>query len=261
MTKTCSCCKIDKPLEAFNVKKSCKDGRRAQCKECRKQERIDTREERSKRWKERYQQIKDLPETRARQKASAERHKEARKEYRNRSRDKINETRRKHYQENRKIILLRMKAHREENLDHVNKRRRANRQRNLDTMRAKESIRQKERRARDLQYRMKGNLRTRINHAMENRSESSQDLLGCSMDHYIRHLTSQLKPDMTWENYGSYWEVDHVKPCATFDLTDPVQQKACFHWSNTQPLTKSDNCRKGTKIDFEPVYLESTQPI
>jgi hypothetical protein len=34
---------------------------------------------------------------------------------------------------------------------------------------------------------------------------------------------------MTWENYGvKGWHIDHIKPCSSFDLTDPIQQKKMF---------------------------------
>ena len=48
---------------------------------------------------------------------------------------------------------------------------------------------------------------------------------------------------MTWDNHGQ-WHIDHIKPCAKFDLTDKDQQKACFHYTNLQPLWKEDNLSK-----------------
>ena len=33
-------------------------------------------------------------------------------------------------------------------------------------------------------------------------------------------------------------------PCASFDLTDPEQQRQCFHYTNLQPLWAADNIRK-----------------
>ena len=49
---------------------------------------------------------------------------------------------------------------------------------------------------------------------------------------------------MSWENYGTLWDIDHIKPCASFDLSLEEEQKKCFHYSNTQPLYKIDNQRK-----------------
>jgi len=54
---------------------------------------------------------------------------------------------------------------------------------------------------------------------------------------------------MTWENHGVLWEIDHIKPCAAFDLTDSKQQHECFHYSNTQPLYYSDNRTKKDKYE------------
>ena len=37
------------------------------------------------------------------------------------------------------------------------------------------------------------------------------------------------------------WEIDHIKPCASFDLSDPKEQKHCFFYKNLQPLWGEDN--------------------
>ena len=42
--------------------------------------------------------------------------------------------------------------------------------------------------------------------------------------------------------------IDHIKPCASFDLTDPAQQKECFNYKNLQPLWAFDNISKGATI-------------
>lgn len=44
---------------------------------------------------------------------------------------------------------------------------------------------------------------------------------------------------MNWDNHGEIWEIDHIKPCDSFNLTDIEQQKQCFHYTNTQPLFKT----------------------
>jgi hypothetical protein len=49
---------------------------------------------------------------------------------------------------------------------------------------------------------------------------------------------------MNWENYGTYWEIDHKKELYRFDLSNPIQQKEAFHFTNTQPLSIEKNRKK-----------------
>ena len=39
---------------------------------------------------------------------------------------------------------------------------------------------------------------------------------------------------MSYENYRE-WEVDHIIPISSFDLTNMDQIKKCFNYSNLQP--------------------------
>jgi hypothetical protein len=80
------------------------------------------------------------------------------------------------------------------------------------------------------------------------KSNKTVVLLGCSVPEFRAHIEKQFQSWMTWENHGRYtWHLDHIKPCAAFDLTDPAQQLACMHFSNWQPLSADENLRKGAK--------------
>lgn len=59
-------------------------------------------------------------------------------------------------------------------------------------------------------------------------------------------LEARFLPGMSWDNRGE-WELDHKRPVASFDLTDPAQLAAAMHYTNLQPLWRSDNRRKGAK--------------
>lgn len=89
--------------------------------------------------------------------------------------------------------------------------------------------------------------RVRLRRALRGtlKAGNTVQLLGCSSEQLRKHLESQFRPGMNWENYGIVWEVDHIKPCTTFDFSDPEQQKDCFHFSNLQPLTLEENRQKG----------------
>jgi hypothetical protein len=76
----------------------------------------------------------------------------------------------------------------------------------------------------------------------------TMELLGCSIEELKVYIEKQFKNGMTWENYGQ-WHIDHIKPCASFDLTNDAQVKICFHYTNLQPLWASENCSKWCHID------------
>lgn len=74
------------------------------------------------------------------------------------------------------------------------------------------------------------------------------ELVGCSWIDLKEHIEKQFQPGMCWENHGVRgWHIDHIKPCASFDLTDVEQQKVCFHYTNLQPLWARDNLTKGSR--------------
>lgn len=79
------------------------------------------------------------------------------------------------------------------------------------------------------------------------KSDSTLSLLGCSYEDLLEHLSSQFADGMSWDNYGQ-WHIDHIRPCASFDLLDPEQQAQCFHYTNLQPLWAKDNLSKGASF-------------
>lgn len=136
--------------------------------------------------------------------------------YRERNRDKMNAASNKWSSENR---------------DHVNKRIR-------------------EQHAADPNKRMTHAYRSRILSALKTgkKSTNATKLLGCSIEDFRIYLESKFEPGMSWANYGAYWEIDHIMPCAIFDLTKPEHQRRCFHFSNHQPLTLRQNRSNSAKV-------------
>jgi hypothetical protein len=80
------------------------------------------------------------------------------------------------------------------------------------------------------------------------KSSRTLELLGCPIEALRAWFSYQFEEGMNWDNYGMHgWHMDHIKPCAAFDLTDLEEQKKCFHWTNLQPLWAKDNLSKGAK--------------
>lgn len=108
----------------------------------------------------------------------------------------------------------------------------------------------RKRRAQDSNFSIALSLRRRLHHVLrgERKTGPTLTLIGCSLDQLRAHLQSQFQPGMAWNNYGQKgWHIDHIRPCASFDLTDPEQQRQCFDYTNLQPLWEHENCSKGAQ--------------
>ena len=120
----------------------------------------------------------------------------------------------------------------------------------LETTKARNRIYVMNKRKNDIHYKIKDNLRRRINYALNHskKSNSTAKLLGCNLQEFKLYIESLWQKGMNWNNYGKFgWHLDHIIPCANFDLTNPEQQKKCFHYSNIQPLWAKDNWSKGAR--------------
>lgn len=85
----------------------------------------------------------------------------------------------------------------------------------------------------NLKHKLVSNLRRRVLHALngESKSDHTLNLIGCSIDELKIYLEEKFTEGMSWDNYGQ-WHIDHIRPCCSFDLSDPEQQKECFNYKN-----------------------------
>ena len=100
----------------------------------------------------------------------------------------------------------------------------------------------------DINFKLKHYLRVRISQVLKGnpKIETTMKLVGCSLENLKKHLKSQFTSGMSFSNYGK-WHIDHIKPCASFDLNKVSEQKKCFHYTNLQPLWALDNAIKGSR--------------
>lgn len=110
--------------------------------------------------------------------------------------------------------------------------------------------------------RLRKRLTAALKSANTKKSQSVIDLIGCSPADLVLYLESLFQDGMTWDNRME-WHIDHIRPCVSFDLSDPLQQKECFHFSNLQPLWAIDNFLKGSKWSSptEPDNTGSVTPL
>ena len=213
--KTCTKCNQSKALTEFNKRSASRDGLTSRCKVCKKADK--------KKW------------------------------YQN-NREKDNAYSKKWHQNNLEKARASVRKSRENNREKYNASQRKRSKR--PEYKKKANARAKERYHTDPQYRLKKLLRKQLHRALKgkNKSASTMTLLGCSIPHLKDHLEKQFLPGMTWENHGPVWHVDHMMPCASFDLSYPEQQRQCCHYTNLQPLWGPENISKGDTIIYNRTW-------
>lgn len=164
---------------------------------------------------------------------------------------------RKYYEANREEILRKEKARNAVNKDEKNRIRRERHANKSEEQLAFERVRrntlQKQRKQNDPAYKLSVLFRSRISRAIKEgygtKSYKVIELLGCDWVTAKEWIESQWLVGMVWGNHGiKTWHIDHKIPVSSFDMTDPDQQKKCFHYTNLQPLWAKDNMEKSNKI-------------
>ena len=89
----------------------------------------------------------------------------------------------------------------------------------------------------------------RLNTALKKNKKSGSVVrdLGCTIPELKIYLESRFQPGMTWDNYGKghgKWQIDHILPLASFDLTNRNELIKACHYTNLQPLWGIDNNHK-----------------
>ena len=89
------------------------------------------------------------------------------------------------------------------------------------------------------------------------------DVLGYSVDDFIRHMEGLFSEEMNWGNYGDVWEIDHVKPIMSFDIKSMKDVSEVNALSNLMPILKQDHKLKTIQdiIENRKKNLVDTQTI
>ena len=148
-----------------------------------------------------------------------------------------------YYVKNKENIIKQTRQYYKDNKETINKRNKEYSKNHYDSNPERYKKYMTERYRKNSQTKLSLLLRVRINNALKNqqifKSNRTNKLIDCSFIFLKQYLESYFKPEMNWDNHGILWEIDHIKPCNSFDLTDIEQQKQCFHYTNLQPLFKT----------------------
>jgi len=220
--KKCSCCKKVKELKEFAKDKNRKDNLYPFCRECVHKLYKKNKFKIQKRIKLYY--LKNRLKILAYVKSWIEKNKES-----------VLRKKREYYHKNKKELQRKHKKYR-------------------DSHKKELALYFRLKRKKDINFKIAQSLRNRIGMALKqnNKKSSTHKLLGCSISELKTYLENQFQEGMSWENYGrkkgkKCWEIDHIIPCAKFDLSKFSQQFECFNYQNLQPLWRKENMSKGSK--------------
>jgi len=116
-------------------------------------------------------------------------------------------------------------------------------------------LRDKQRRKLDVRFKLNAYFSSAVSEALafNKGGRTWQNLVGYTLSDLHNHLEKQFKSGMTWQNYGSYWHVDHIIPKSFFKYKshDDVAFIKCWALSNLQPLERMANFRKAARLPEE----------
>jgi hypothetical protein len=106
----------------------------------------------------------------------------------------------------------------------------------------------KKRKNNDKSFVLYENLRKRIWKSVSKKNDKSINLLGCDIKFYLKWIEFTMDKEMSWENYGTIWNIDHLIGISNFNLMDSGECKKAFNWKNTWAMNCSENFSKNNKI-------------
>ena len=111
----------------------------------------------------------------------------------------------------------------------------------------------------NINYRLKKSLAARLRNVL-NKNDTTMNYIGCNIQYLREWFDYNFNSEMNWENYGSFWSIDHIIPVCKFDLTIEDEKLKCWNWSNLMPVTIKYNSSK-KEIDMNQInfILEQIQ--
>jgi hypothetical protein len=271
--KVCSKCKKEKEDSEFHKHTISKDGLRNVCKECRK---IESKE----------YTINNQNKIKKYREDNKDKINERRKEYRIENKDILSIKFKKYYYENIEYFRIKSALYAEENKDLICKKSvdyyYKNRDKVLDKKREynkldnnkiksreyrnlnrdKRNNYEIERLLKDGDYRLKRRISDLFKKFLKGtKNKSTFKYLNYTLEEVKIHLENQFDNNMSWENYGAYWSIDHIIPQSLYDYTDENEIKKCWNLKNLRPLEVKENISKHNKLDIELIKQYSIEDL
>ena len=152
-----------------------------------------------------------------------------------------NNQRKQRYYENRESELIRVKNYKERNEEKVQEYRRDYKRKN----------------------KIQNALQTRLCQGLHKThfSATLKQYLNCTYEKLYSWIEFQFYDGMNWENYGTFWHIDHTIPVSRFNFQNEEDIKKCFNWINLRPLRKEKNLSKSNKVNMKDYLLQEIKSV
>jgi sugar-specific transcriptional regulator TrmB len=173
-----------------------------------------------------------------------------RREYYKKYRIKNSEILRKKQKEkreaNKELVSERKKIYYEKNREKILSKNKETYEKNKDKYRITKKIYIQKRITSDPIFKLKFYTRSLIRNAFKRKftekSAKTIEILGCSFEEFKLYIEKKFDDNMNWDNYGEYWELDHIKPISISNTEKELLE--LNHYTNFQPLYWRDNLKK-----------------
>jgi hypothetical protein len=106
----------------------------------------------------------------------------------------------------------------------------------------------------NVNYRLKKSIAARLRSVLV-KNDSTMNYIGCNIQYLREWFEYNFTEEMNWENYGSFWSIDHIIPVCKFDLTNEDEKLKCWNWSNLMPVTVKFNSSKKSIDENQVNYI------
>ena len=104
----------------------------------------------------------------------------------------------------------------------------------------------------DFNFNLAHNIRVRARQAFKSQNieklNKTFELIGCSQSFLRKWILYQLHGNMTEENHGSVWTIDHCYPFSKTNLSNETDMFKSSHWINLGTMFYKKNSSKFLKL-------------